>query len=157
MEKICSVLEIWDTGATSSKEEREAASDRMQWWDDFYARTGARKIVGTRWTYKGITYEDKNRPVPVPDMSGLVYAAPDLKSWTVLNPDGTRRFCIAVPKLSENSVPQNGELGIPKHMKGDPTNVMYGEGSDGDRCDCRFIFDMNNGELVKVEFLGKHW
>ncbi|MHA6878501.1 hypothetical protein [Ralstonia pseudosolanacearum] len=157
MNKIESVLEMWDNGVTSSAEERDAAVDRMKWWDDFYATSGARKQVATRWTYQGNTYEDSNCPKPIPDMSGLVYATHDWKTWVVLNPDGTQRFVIQVPRISEKSVPDQGDIGEPLPLKGGAKHVMYGEGGDGERHDCRFYFNMHTGELMKVDFVGRHW
>ncbi|WP_205569978.1 hypothetical protein [Ralstonia solanacearum] len=157
VKKIENVLELWDNGFTSSAEERDAAVDRMKWWDDFYEISGARKQIATRWTYQGNTYEDSNCPRPIPDMSGLVYATSGWKTWIVLNPDGTQRVVIHVPRISEKSIPENGDLGEPHHMKGDALHVMYGEGGDGDRDDCRFHFDMHTGELLQVDLVGRHW
>lgn len=157
MGKIENVFELWDNGATSSPSDRDGAVDRMKWWDDFFATSGAKRLVATRWTYQGNTYEDPNCPIPIPDGSGLVYTTMGWKTWVVLNPDGTRRLVIHVPRISKDSIPQQGELGEPRHMKGEPSHVMYGEGGDGHRYDCRFRFDMHTGELLQVENVGRHW
>lgn len=42
-------------------------------------------------------------------------------------------------------------------MKGMPTHIMYGEGGDGIRNDCRFFFNMHTGKLENVELVGRHW
>nr|CCA80178.1 hypothetical protein BDB_80572 [blood disease bacterium R229] len=51
-------------------------------------------------------------------MSGLVYATQGWKTWVVLNPNGTQRFVIQVPRISEKSVPDQGDLGEPLPLKG---------------------------------------
>ena len=155
MEKIKNAVELWDNGAVSQL--NPPTEDIVKWLDDFFARTGAKKHIATRWLYEGRAYESAHCPIPISDLSGLVYATDEWKHWVVLNPDNTTKFTIEVPRISAKSVPENGELGEPRHMRGDLPNIMYGEGSDGDRNDCRFYFNMNTGELVRVEFVGRHW
>lgn len=155
MEKLQEAVELWDNGAVSPF--NPFADDIVTWFDEFFSKTGAKRRVATRWSYQGHTYENKKCPVPIPDFSGLVYATDEWKQWIVLNPDGTKKFTIGVPRISMQSKPENGELGEPRHMKGDPPHIMYGEGSDGDRADCRFFFNMHTGELENVELVGRHW
>ncbi|CBJ34814.1 hypothetical protein [Ralstonia solanacearum] len=148
---IENVVEVFDNGVDLeyglSYEAREALK----------LNTGAKFPVATRWTYYGHVYEDANCPKPIPDMSGLVYATQGWKTWVVLNPNGTQRFVIQVPRISEKSVPDQGDLGEPLPLKGGAMHVMYGEGGDGERHDCRFYFNMHTGELMKVDFVGRHW
>lgn len=150
MEGISNVLEVFDNGTAfpyaSTYDSRE----------DHRLRTGANATVATRWTYFGKTYENELCPAPIPDMSGLVYASKDWKTWVVLNPNGLQRFVIRVPRISAQSVPEDGNLGDPRHMRGAPLYIMCGEGSDGDRDDCRFHFDMRTGQLVGVDLVGRH-
>ncbi len=155
MDEIQDAVEVWDNGATSPF--NPDAEDIVAWLGDFFARTGARKRITTQWTYKGRKYESRDCPVPIPDYSGLVYPTKDWKQWIVLNPDGTRRFTIEVPGISLQSSTENGELGEPKYLKGMPPHIMYGEGSDGYRDDCRFFFNMHTGQLENVELVGRHW
>lgn len=152
---ISNPLEVWDNGMTSPLE--PSRDDLVEHHAAFRARTGASFAIATQWTYQGVTYESSHRPIPIPDMSGLVYATRGWKQWVVLNPDGTENFVVNVPRVSSRSVPEEGDLGEPRHMKGDPLHVMYGEGSDGDRYDCRFFFDLHTGQLVRVQHVGRHW
>lgn len=155
MDKFQGPLEVWDNGATSPFD--PVTEDIVAWLSDFFSRTGARKRVATKWTYRGRTFESMECPVPIPDYSGLVYPSKDWKRWIVINPDGTTRFTIEVPKINEQSLPEHGELGEPKYMKGYPPYIMYGEGSDGNRDDCRFFFNMHTGQLEDVQLVGRHW
>lgn len=155
MEKLQEPLEVWDNGAISAFD--PTTEDIVAWLIDFFARTGAKRRVATRWIYHGKKYEDGNCPVPIPDYSGLVYPTQDFKKWIVLNPDGSTKFTIQVPRISSQSLPEKGELGQPRHKKGEPPYIMYGEGSDGDRSDCRFFFNMHTGHLENVELVGRHW
>lgn len=155
MNKLQDALEIWDNGAVSPF--NPPTEDIVSWLQDFFAHTGAKRRIATQWTYQGQRYESKNCPVPIPDYSGLVYAAENWKRWVVLNPDGTTRFTIGVPKIRPQSSPADGELGEPRYMKGSPPYIMYGEGSDGYRDDCRFFFNMNTGMLEHVELVRRHW
>ena len=155
MNKLQNAVELWDSGDTSPF--NPPTEDIVAWLDEFFSRTGAKKRVATRWTFQDHVYEDANCPIPIPDMSALVYAVDGWKYWVVLNPDGTKKFTINVPKVNEQSVPELGELGEPRYRQGDPPNIMYGEGSDGYRSDCRFFFDMHTGECISVQFVGRHW
>ncbi len=155
MDKFQDAVEVWDNGAVSPF--NPPTDDIVAWFNDFFSKTGARKRVATQWIYKERVYQSSNCPVPIPDYSGLVYPTSDWKRWVILNPDGTTRFTIDVPKISQQSSPENGELGEPEHMKGQPTYIMYGEGSDGNRGDCRFFFNMHTGKLENVELVGRHW
>jgi hypothetical protein len=155
MDHLTEPLKVWNNGATSPFNPELA--DLVEFHEEFRNRTGANFGVATRWTFHGRTDEDANCPVPIPDLSGLVYATDGWKQWVVLNPDGTKQFTVKVPRISAQSVPEKGELGDPRHMKDDPLHIMYGEGSDGDRGDCRFFFDMHIGELVHAELVGRQW
>lgn len=151
MNKIENIFEVFENGSTLpyglKYEERESQKNQL----------GAKYTVATRWTYLGETYDDPNCPVPIPDGSGLVYATKGWKSWIVLEPNGRKNFEIKVPKLSQSSKPNEGELGAPQYRPDMPSHVMYGEGGDGDRYDVRFYFDMRSGNLVRTEFVGRHW
>ena len=151
MNKIENVLEVLDNRATIpfglSYEEREHRKSELR----------ATHQISTRWTYLGSTYEDLNCPQPLPDGSGLVYATDGWKTWVVLNPMGQQRLTICVPRISNRSKPENGEIGQPSYRSDLPKHVMYGEGGDGDRNDVRFYFDMRDGTLLRAEFVGRHW
>jgi hypothetical protein len=153
--KLEDPFEVWDNGAISPFE--PVTDNIVAWLNDFFMRTGARKRIGTQWIYQGKKYHSKNCPIPIPDYSGLVYPTQDFKEWIVLNPDGSKKFTIKVPKISLQSSPEKGELGQPRHTKGDPPYIMYGEGSDGDRNDCRFFFNMHTGQLERVDLVARHW
>jgi hypothetical protein len=155
VDKLQDPFEVWDNGALTPF--YPATEDIVTWLTDFFMRTGARKRVGTQWTYQGKKYQSENCPIPIPDHSGLVYPTQDLKKWIVLNPDSTIKFTIQVPKISPESSPEKGELGQPQHKRGGPPYIMYGEGSDGDRNDCRFFFNMRTGRLESVDLVGRHW
>ncbi|MCM0044459.1 MAG: hypothetical protein NBV65_07505 [Burkholderiaceae bacterium] len=148
-------LEVWNNGLLAPLEPWRL--DLVEFHNEIRRNTGAKFCVATRWTYQDSTFENPNCPVPIPDMSGLVYATAGWKQWVVINPDGTTKLVINVPRVSNLSVPENGELGMPRHMTSTPLNIMYGEGSDGYRDDCRFFFDMHTGLLERVEFVGRHW
>lgn len=148
-------LKVWDNGITTVFDMERP--DLVEFHEEIRRKTGAKFGVATRWTFQGRIYEDTNCPMPIPDMSGLVYAVDGWKHWVVLNPDGTKKFTINVPKVNDQSAPDIGELGEPRYRKGDPPNIMYGEGSDGHRDDCRFFFDMHTGECINVQFVGRHW
>jgi len=155
MENLTQTLKVWNNGVTSPFNPERP--DFVEFQDEIRNKTGAKFGISTRWIYQGKTYENAHCPIPIPDLSGLVYATDEWKRWVVLNPDNTTKFIIDVPRISAKSVPENGELGEPKYMKGDLPNIMYGEGSDGDRNDCRFYFNMHTGELLRVEIVGRHW
>ena len=155
MEQLSGLLKVWDNGALSPFDPKQ--TDLVEFHNEIRKRTGAKFGVATRWSYQGRTYENEKCPLPIPDFSGLVYATDGWKQWVILNPDGTTKFTIGVPRISMQSKPENGELGEPRHMKGGPPHIMYGEGSDGDRADCRFFFNMHTGELERVELVGRHW
>lgn len=155
MNSLMNPLEVWDNGVVTPLDQQR--HDLVEYHRSIRAETGAKFTVATRWTFQGCVYEDSNCPIPIPDMSGLVYAAERWKYWIVLNPDGTKKFTINVPKVNKQSVPKLGELGEPRYRKGDPPNIMYGEGSDGHRDDCRFFFNMHTGECIHVQLVGRHW
>jgi hypothetical protein len=160
MKKIEDVVEVYANGRTIPLllPERRMALNPLDWISRERERIGAvLPIVAIRWTHEGHAYEDVNCPVPIPDMSGLVYATAGWKQWVVINPDSSTRFIIDVPHVREHSNPSKGDLGNPRHLRGDPPHVMYGEGSDGYQDDCRFFFDMHTGQLLRTDFVGRHW
>lgn len=160
MKTIEDVVEVYANGKCIPffLPERVQAVNPVAWDAQYRKQIGAElPVVATRWVHEGRVYEDPNCPIPIPDMSGLVYATPGWKQWVVLNPDGTTRFFIDVPLVREDSNPSQGYLGEPSHFKGDPLHLMYGEGSDGHQDDCRFYFDMHTGQLLRTHFVSRHW
>jgi len=153
--RITDVMRVWDNGIATSFDPYRA--DLVQYNESIRLQTGAKYGVATKWHFNGKIYEDSHSPMPIPDMSGLVYATPGWKQWVVINPDGTTRFLIDVPHVREHSNPSEGYLGDPRHSKGDSLHLMYGEGSDGYQDDCRFFFDMHTGQLLRTHFVGRHW
>jgi hypothetical protein len=152
---ITAVFKVWDNNVETSLDPYR--TDLVEYNEDVRQRTGARYGVGTRWVFDGKSYQDANSPIPIPDMTGLVYATAGWRQWVVLNPDGSTKTIIEVPHVREHSQPEAGYLGAPSHFKGDPRHIMYGEGSDGYREDCRFIFDMHTCKLLRAEFVPLHW
>lgn len=157
MKVIKDVTEVFDNGTSLPlySPQRLSAPNPQAWRRQAMRELRARYRVATRWTYRGRIYEDRNCPTPLPDMSGLVYATKSWKKWIVLDPEGHRRLEIRVPRISDHSMPEDGHLGIPEPVHGGPYNVMYGDGSDGHRDDCRFFFDMHAGVLLRVELGAK--
>lgn len=128
---------VWDNGVITPLDLEW--SDLVEFHNAIRKKTGARFGVATRWTYAGHTYEDANCAVPIPDMSGLVYATARWKRWVILNPEGVTKLVITVPRINFESDPEKGEFGEPRYVEGNPLHIMYGEGSDGSRHDCRFF------------------
>lgn len=155
MDLLSGVLKVWDNGVETPFD--PFRSDFVEYNDLIRRRTGAKYGVATKWTFSGAVYVDERLPIPIPDMSGLVYATAGWKQWVVLHPDGRVKAIIDVPKVTEQSVPALGNLGDPIHAKGAPLHIMYGEGSDGDRDGFRFTFDMHTCKLLKADFVGRHW
>lgn len=154
------VVEVYANGKVIPMDppERRIAIDPLAWDRQFREARGAKlPIVATRWKHNGQTYENSNCPVPIPDMSGLVYATTGWKQWVVLQPDGSIKSVIDVPRVNEQSVPELGYLGDPSHDKDAPLHIMYGEGSDGDKDAYRFTFDMRTCTLLRAHFVGRHW
>lgn len=160
MGRIDEVVEVYANGrvAAMNPPDRLLALDPVAWDRKNRHMLGAElPIIATGWKHNGRYYEDSNCPIPIPDMSGLVYATAGWKQWVVLHPDGTVKAIIDVPKVTEQSVPALGNLGDPIHAKGAPLHIMYGEGSDGDKDGFRFTFDMHTCKLLKADFVGRHW
>jgi hypothetical protein len=155
MGRIENPAEVWDNGVETPIDihRREVVAYHRS----IRLKTGAKYIVATRWEFRGKTYENSHHPLPIPDFSGLVYATDEWRRWIVLAPDGIQRSVIEVPRISDHSKPEAGELGEPRYLEGDPPHIMYGEGSDGDRDDCRFFFDMHTCKLLRVQLVGRHW
>lgn len=51
MDKLQDPFEVWDNGTLTPF--YPAMEDIVTWLTDFFMRTGARKRVGTQWTYQG--------------------------------------------------------------------------------------------------------
>ena len=160
MGHIENVVEVYANGKVIPFDppERRMAVDPIAWDRQHRESIGAElPITATRWQYNGHSYESSNCPIPIPDMSGLVYATEGWKQWIILHPDGSVRSIIDVPRITEQSVPELGYLGDPRHDKGAPLYLMYGEGSDGDKDAYRFTFDMRTCKLLRADFVGRHW
>lgn len=152
---ITDVVKVWDNGTETPFDPYRP--DLVEYHNSVRFQTGAKFGVATSWKYNGSVYQDSNSPTPIPDMSGLVYVAPGWKQWVIVNPDSSIRVVIDVPHVREHSNPAKGDLGEPRYFKGDPLHIMYGEGSDGYHNDCRFFFNMHTGELLRTEFMSRHW
>lgn len=152
-ERVRNPLRIWNDGSITPF--FEPTRDILEW---IYQSLGPEKTrfpVATRWKFQNEILENRHCPVPIPDMSGLVYATPGGRYWIVLNPDGTVRFRIPVPQVTRRSVPSAGFLGEPQRSANEDKYIMYCDGSDGDRDDFRFFFNMRNGRLVQVHLNGR--
>jgi hypothetical protein len=146
-------VRVWNDGSVSRF--HEPTRDIMKWIYQLIGPDKTRFQVSTRWKFQDEVIEDQHCPVPIPDRSGLVYVTPGGRYWNVLKPDGTLRFRIPVPQVTRRSVPADGYLGEPKRSLNEDNYIMYCDGSDGDRDDFRFFFNMRNGRLVQVHLNGR--
>jgi hypothetical protein len=144
---------IWNDGSVTPF--YEPTRDIMKWISQKIGPEKTHYPVATRWTFQGEVLENRHCPAPIPDRSGLVYVTPGGRYWIVLKPDGTLKFRIPVPQVTRRSVPSDGFLGEPKRSLNEDNYIMYCDGSDGDRDDFRFFFNMRNGRLVQVHLNGR--
>lgn len=152
-DRVRKPVRIWNDG--SIRPFFEPTKDILEGVYQTLGPTQARYPIATRWKFQEKILENHHCPVPIPDMSGLVYATPGGRYWIVLRPDGTLRFRIPVPQVTRRSVPAEGYLGEPRRSLNERNYIMYCHGSDGDRDDFRFFFNMRNGRLVQVHLNGR--
>ena len=152
-DRVRNPVRVWNDGSTTTF--HEPTRDIMKWIYQTIGPEKTRYQVATRWTFRNEVMENRHCPVPIPDRSGLVYATPGGKYWIVLKPDGTLRFRIPVPQVTRRSTPSEGYLGEPRRSLNEDNYIMYCDGSDGDRDDFRFFFNMRNGRLVQVRLNGR--
>ena len=152
-DRVRNPVRVWNDGSTTPF--HEPTRDIMKWIYQTIAPEKTRYQVATRWMFHNEIMENRRCPVPIPDRSGLVYTAPGGKYWIVLKPDGTLRFRIPVPQVTRRSVPSDGYLGEPRRSLNEDNYIMYCDGSDGDRDDFRFFFNMRTGRLVQVHLNGR--
>jgi hypothetical protein len=146
-------VRVWNDGSITPF--YEPTRDIMKWISEKIGPEKTRYPVATRWKFQSEVLENRHCPAPIPDRSGLVYVTPGGRYWIVLKPDGTLRFRIPVPQVTRRSVPSDGYLGEPRRSLNEDKYIMYCDGSDGDRDDFRFFFNMRNGRLVQVHLNGR--
>lgn len=146
-------MRVWNDGSITRF--YEPTRDIVKWIYQAIGPEKKRYPIATRWKFQGEVLENRHCPAPIPDRSGLVYATPGGRYWIVLRPDGTLRFRIPVPQVTRRSKPSDGYLGEPRRSVNKENYIMYCDGSDGDRDDFRFFFNMRNGRLVQVHLNGR--
>ena len=152
-DRVNNALRVWNDGSVTPF--FEPTRDILEWIYQTMGPDKTRYPVATRWKFQEEELENRHCPVPIPELSGLVYATPGGRYWIVLRPDGTLRFRIPVPQVTRRSVPSNGYLGEPRRSLNEDDYIMYCDGSDGDRDDFRFFFNMRNGRLIQVHLNGR--
>ncbi len=145
MYTIKDLSKIWDNGAISP------ASLDVDEIDAFKKKSGANKVVGSKWTYRDKEYEIPCYVRLLADQTGVVhFANDDLKTGRIIvrNGDLSERAVIAVPNVDIHSRPEDGYLNLP------PSSAHFGgigwgcEGNDG-YTDYLFEFDWQTGALLR--------
>ena len=153
MDFIQDVHEIWDNGAISPASLRHDDVDR------FKGQTGAKRVVATKWRWRGREYQIPYYVRLLSDGSGLIhYDQGDLRTGrlVVRNGDGLTRVVIGVPRVDPRSHPEDGYLNLP------PSSARFGgidwgcEGNDG-YTDYLFDFDWNTGKLLRYARPTRPW
>ncbi len=153
METIKDLSRIWDNGTVSS------ASWSAEKIEDFKKETGAKKVVGSKWTYCEREYETPFYVRLLADRTGVVhFANDDLQSGCIVvrNGDLSERAVVTVPSIDTNSRPKDGYLNLP------PSSARFGgiewgcEGNDG-YTDYLFDFDWNTGKLLRFARPSRPW
>ena len=145
MDQIEDLSDVWDNGLISP------ASLDVEEVQQFKKATGSDKVVGARWSFGAKVIEVPFYVALLRDKSGVVHFGDGgitSRKIFVRNADGSVRTVIAVPKLSDASVPEKGYLCLP------PSSAHWGgiewgcEGNDGNT-DYLFDFDWNSGQLLR--------
>lgn len=153
MDEIADIRDVWDNGAVS------AAYLSVEEIERFKNQTGAAKVVGIKWKFRGEEHEIPYYVRLLKDGKGLVHyenGDPHSERLVVLNGDGTQRVIIGVPKVDANSRPEEGYLVLP------PSSANFGgiewgcEGNDG-HTDYLFEFDWNTGALLRYARPSRPW
>lgn len=153
MSEINDIREVWDNGAISSA---SLFGDEVE---RFKQETGATRVVGTKWKYRGKEYGVPYYVRVLKDGAGIVHFDDgDLRTGrlVVRNGDGTQRVVIGVPRIDANSRPEDGYLSLP------PSSARFGgiewgcEGSDG-YTDYLFEFDWRTGALLRYARPTRPW
>ncbi len=125
----------------------------------FKNETGARTVVGSKWTYRETEYETPFYVRLLADQSGIVhFANDDLQTGCIVirNGDLSERAFITVPSVDTNSRPEKGCLNLP------PSSAHFGgiewgcEGNDG-FTDYLFDFDWKTGALLRYARPTRPW
>lgn len=153
MDTIRNFSRIWDNGAIS----RESLS--VEEIEDFKRDSGAEKVVGSKWNFRGKEYETPFYVRLLADHTGFVhFENDDLKTsrLVVRNGDFSERAIISIPLIDKNSRPVQGYLNLP------PSSSNFGgiewgcEGNDG-YTDYLFEFDWKNGKLLRYARPTRPW
>lgn len=153
MNEITDIREIWENGAVSSA---SLFGDNVE---RFKQETGATRVIGTKWKYRGKEYGVPYYVRILADQTGVVhFESGDLRigRLVVRNGDGSQRFVIEVPRIDANSRPEKGYLSLP------PSSAHFGgiewgcEGNDG-YTDYLFDFDWNTGALLRYARPTRPW
>ena len=153
MDTIKDLSRIWDNGAISP------VSLSVDETENFKRETGAKRVVGSKWIYRGNEYETPFYVRLLPDQTGVVhFKDDDLKTGCIVvrNGDCSVRTTITVPYVNANSRPENGYLNLPPS----PANfdgIEWGcEGSDG-YTDYLFDFNWQTGKLLRYARPTRPW
>lgn len=148
------VRKVWDNGAESPYPAADLADIEV-----LKRQTGAIRVVAIRWNCGGQVFETAYHLSVLQDRTGYVHCegdGPDGKALVVVNSDGTQRLRIGVPRVNDQSKPDEGYLVLP------PSSASFGginwgcEGNDG-HTDYLFEFDWNTGALLRYARPTRTW
>ncbi len=154
MDTIFDVRKVWNNGVESP-----FPALRLDDIDELKRRTNAKQVVAFRWRCCKNEYETSHQISVLPDKTGLVQCDTGSAAGArliVLNGDGSERAIIAVPRIDENSRPEDGYLALP------PSSAHFGgiewgcEGNDG-YTDYLFDFDWQTGALLRYAKPTRPW
>lgn len=153
MDTINNLSRVWDNGAISPD------SLSVEEIVNFKKEAGAKKVVGSKWIYRGKEFETPFYVRLLADHTGVVhFANDDLQTGCIIvrNGDLSERAVITVPYIDAKSCPQEGYLNLP------PSSAHFGgiewgcEGNDGNT-DYLFDFDWNTGKLLRFARPSRPW
>ncbi len=153
MDSISYLSRVWDNGTITPE------SLSLEEMVNFKKKTGTKKVVGSKWTYRGKKYEIPFYVRPLADQTGVVHFANDdlhTGCLVVRNGDLSERAVITVPYIDTRSRPREGYLNLP------PSSAHFGgiewgcEGTDG-HTDYLFDFDWNTGKLLRYARPTRPW
>jgi hypothetical protein len=153
MDTIQNLSRIWNNGAISGE------SLSVEEIENFKSNSGAKKVVGSKWTYRGKEYETPFYVRLLADHTGVIHFENDdvrTSHLVVRNGDFSERSIIKIPRIDKNSRPKHGYLNLP------PSSANFGgiewgcEGNDG-FTDYLFEFDWNTGKLLRFARPSRPW
>jgi hypothetical protein len=140
---------VWDTGLLTPYDIHKEQPD---FYEKFKKRTGSTRVVALRWTHLGQIHEWPGSSSLLPDRTGLVVPSihhPEggYSELALINPDGSLRFTIGIPRIDERSKPEQGRFELP------PAHVHLGI-DWGTRCDDGYMpyvldIDWTTGQVLR--------